>query len=164
MAVSHAPPDISLALDNDVLTHWRSKQPYALSAIADYQTLHKVVPALTSMTVFEALTGIESEAAKNKNVERYRVRAELLIRNCTVLPFDQKAAAIAAQVFPRLSRSDRNKLWRDVFICCYCRRPQLRGCNRQQRTLRTYWQALTSRPSLVSCDLEIIRHYRSRKS
>ena len=163
MAVSHAPADISLALDNDVFTHWRSKQPYALRAIANYQTLHKVVPALTSMTVFEALTGIESEAAKNKSVERYRLRAELLIRNCTVLPFDQNAAAIAAQVFPRLSRSDRNKLWRDVFIAATAV-AQLRGCNRQQRTLRTYWQALTSRPSLVSCDLEIIGHYRSRKS
>lgn len=116
MAVSHAPPEISLALDNDVFTHWRSQQAYALKANADYQSLHKVVPALTSTTVFEALTGIEAQAAKNKDVEQYRIRAELLIRNCTVLPFDQNAAAIAAQVFPRLSRSDRNELWRDVFI------------------------------------------------
>jgi predicted nucleic acid-binding protein len=33
-----------------------------------------------------------------------------------VLPFDQSAAAIAAYIFPRLSQSDRNKHWRDVFI------------------------------------------------
>jgi predicted nucleic acid-binding protein len=116
MAASQAPPEMSLALDNDVFTHWRSQQPYALKEITAYQSRHKVVSALTSTTVFEALSGIEAEAAKNKNVEQYRIRAEQLIQNCIVLPFDQNAAAIAAYVFPRLSQGERKWHWRDVFI------------------------------------------------
>jgi predicted nucleic acid-binding protein len=39
-----------------------------------------------------------------------------LIRQCTVLPFNQEAAEIAAYIFPRLSRSERNQHWTDVFI------------------------------------------------
>jgi len=120
MAVRQAPPEMSLALDNDVFTHWRNKQPYVRNAIAAYQSMHKILPALTSMTVFEALNGIEAEAAKltanSEDINWRRLRAAQLIQNCTVLPFDQNAAAIAAYIFPRLSQSERNKHWRDIFI------------------------------------------------
>jgi predicted nucleic acid-binding protein len=120
MALIQAPPETSLVLDTDVFTHWRSQQPFIKKAIADYQSYHKIFPALTSTTVFETLSGIEAEAAKPAaNLEfiyGYRVKAERLIQNCIVLSFDQNAAALAAYIFPRLSQSDRNKHWRDVFI------------------------------------------------
>src|SRR5215216_3785896 len=121
MPISEAAPEISLALDNDIFTHWRSQQPYALRAIADYQANHKIIPALTSITVFETLSGIEAEACKsgsraNEKIKQAGIRAEQLIRNCIVLPFDQNAAVIAAYIFPRLSQGNRNKHWRDVFI------------------------------------------------
>lgn len=46
---------------------------------------------------------------------RYRGRIEQLSANCLVLPFDETASAIAAYSFARLSRSEQNKLWRDLF-------------------------------------------------
>lgn len=64
MPISEAPPEISLALDNDIFTHWRSQQPYVLRAIAGYQARHKIIPALTSTTVFETLSEVEAEAYK----------------------------------------------------------------------------------------------------
>ena len=120
MAIIQAPPEMSLALDNDVFSRWRSKHPYVLKAIADYQSVHKLFPVLTSTAVFETLSGIEAEAAKPttnlETVKHYRIRAEQLIQNCIVLPFDQNAAAIAAYIFPRIPRKIINNLWRDVFI------------------------------------------------
>ena len=41
---------------------------------------------------------------------------EQLIRTCGVLDFNQLAANIAAYIFARLSKSQRNKHWCDVFI------------------------------------------------
>ncbi len=120
MAIILASPEMSLALDNDVFSQWRSKHPYVLKAIAGYQSVHKLLPVLTSTTVFETLSGIEAEAAKlttnHEATRQYRIRAELLIQNCIVLPFDQNAAAVAAYIFPRIPRKIINKLWRDVFI------------------------------------------------
>ena len=120
MVVIPAPPEIRLALDNDVFTHWRSQQSYVRKAIEDYLSIHKLVPALTSITVFEALSGFEKVTANSGEldypIKRARIASEQLIQNCEVLPFDQNAAAIAAYIFPRLSKSDRNKHWKDVFI------------------------------------------------
>lgn len=116
MTIIQASRETSLVLDTDMFTHWRAHHPYALKTISDYQRRHKVYPALSSTTIFESLSGIEAEAAKGKDVEQFQLKAQQLIRNCIVLPFDQRAAAIAAYVFPRLSQSDRNKHWRDLFI------------------------------------------------
>jgi predicted nucleic acid-binding protein len=120
MALIQALRETSLVLDTDVFTHWRNQQPLVKKAIADYQSYHKVLPALTSTTVFETFSGIEAEAAKltanQESIRSHRAQAERFVQNCVVLPFDQSAAAIAAYIFPRLSQSDRNKHWRDVFI------------------------------------------------
>src|SRR5215212_11755709 len=120
MAVGLALPETRLVLDNDIFTHWRSQQAYVLKPIAEYQSSIKYLPSLTSITVFETLSGFEKISFKlrgrSESAKRSRIRAEQLIGNCIVLPFDQNAAAIAAYIFPRLSQSDRNKHWRDMFI------------------------------------------------
>ncbi len=36
--------------------------------------------------------------------------------NHSIIDFDQKASEIAAHIFARLSQSDKNKHWRDLFI------------------------------------------------
>lgn len=46
----------------------------------------------------------------------HRGKTEQLIQSCTVLPLDEKAARIAAYVFARLSRRERNEHWCDVFV------------------------------------------------
>ena len=119
MSVGFPLADTSLVLDNDLFTHWRNKHPYVLREIAEYTSRLKDIPALTSVTLFEALWGFENAAAKKEVTDeesmRYRGRIDQLSESCMVLPFDRTAAAIAAYSFARLSRSEQKKHWRDLF-------------------------------------------------
>lgn len=120
MSIGPALPETPLVLDNDVFTHWRSGQQYTLREISDYVTRLKKPPALTSMTVFEALYGFEHGVLKsgelNERIKLNRIYTEQLIESCDVLPFDKNAAAIAAYITARLSKSDYNKHLKDVLI------------------------------------------------
>ena len=119
MAVGAVLPETPLAIDTDVLTDWRYQKPYALRAIGDYIARAKRPPALTSMSVFEALYGFEKVAKTAEPDDRTihdRQRMEQLVSACPVFPFDHVSASIAAYIFPRLSRSNRSKHWQDVFI------------------------------------------------
>lgn len=120
MAANSAPSDKRLVLDNDVFTDWRKRRPHTVLAVNDYQLQFKELPKLTSVTVFEALWGIESRIVKpkapNEPIEQWRLEVEQLIQSCGVLEFNRGAAEIAAYIFARLSHSQRNQHWRDVFI------------------------------------------------
>ena len=120
MPIGPANRDTSLVLDNDILTDWRKRSRYIELPVNDYVSRLKRPPFLTSMTVFEAIHGIEKTAAARSITDiltqQERDRAEELIRYCRVLPFDETAAKIAAYVFPRLTKTDRNKHWGDLFI------------------------------------------------
>lgn len=120
MPIGPALPETSLVLDTDVFTHWRNNQPYVLEEIAAYFRRLKSPPAITSMTVFESLSGIESQSVRNRITEeqasQYRSRIEMLSQSCTVLPFDDKAAVMSAYIFPRLRANMRSALWKDLFI------------------------------------------------
>jgi len=112
--------ETSLVLDTDVFTHWRNQQPYVLKAIADYQSNLKRPPALTSITTFEALRGVERVVAKRggseAEAESFRVRIEALSELCGVLSFDSKAASIAAYLCSHLADNLFRQHWRDIFI------------------------------------------------
>lgn len=120
MAAGSFLPETLLVLDNDSLTHWRNKRPYIEQEISAYVSRHKRPPSLTSVTVFEALHGIEASIVKasisEEQSEKYIGKIQSLADACFVLPFDRNAAAIAAYIFPRLSKAERNKHWKDVFI------------------------------------------------
>jgi predicted nucleic acid-binding protein len=119
MAIGPRPPDIVVALDNDVLNDWRFRKPVTLAAIDNYISQVKAPPALPSTTIFEMMHGFEKAAllsGMNDRLRRDRDRAQDLIKECEVLSFNQEAAEIAAYVFPRLSQKERNRLWTDVFI------------------------------------------------
>lgn len=120
MPIIESLPETPLVIDTDIFTHLKNKKEYVLKNIAIYQSNTKQYPAITSITVFEAIQGIESEVAKNKITPQEaifrRQTIDVLTRELQVLPFDQKAAEITAYIFPRLSQSDRNKHWRDLFI------------------------------------------------
>lgn len=124
MSIETPPPGTSLALDNNIFTHWRNRHQYVEDAITSYQKEFKVLPALTSITVFEALRGIEDDIVKKGGLvdpwKSAKDRIEELVMNCTVLPLNQGAAAIAAHIFPRLMprlrREKRKKAWADIFI------------------------------------------------
>ena len=114
------PPGTSLVLDTDVLTHWRNRQQNVLSAIEAYQEEFKVLPALTSFTVFEVFCGFEKEVAKSRalleSTSRAREELNRRVKGCWVLPFDQGAATIAAYIFERIGKRNSNEKWADVLI------------------------------------------------
>ncbi|HEX8649760.1 MAG TPA: type II toxin-antitoxin system VapC family toxin [Pyrinomonadaceae bacterium] len=120
MPIGPALPDTPLALDNDVFTHWRNGQSYVLREITEHFKRLKFTPALTSMTIFEALKGIEDEERKNKitkaQAQQYKERIKTLSESCVVLPFEQNAASIAAYVYTRLTPQQLQRHWRDMFI------------------------------------------------
>lgn len=120
MPVAPALYETSLALDTDIVNDWRYGKPYTQQAIKDYVSRLKGPPALTSMNVFEAVNGFEQRMLRpggdNVRTRGVLAKMEQLIGSCRILPLDERAARIAAYVFARLSRSDRNQHWRDVFI------------------------------------------------
>lgn len=120
MPIGPRRPDVVLALDNDVLNDWRFRKPATLEAIAEYVRVVKAPPAIPAHTVFEAMHGFEKAAFKSSAVDQRVVQARervgRLISECTILPFNQDAAEIAAYIFPRLTNSERAKRWMDIFI------------------------------------------------
>src|SRR5205085_11219008 len=80
----------------------------------------KVLPALTSITVYQALYGFENKSIKpgepSEQTRQGRSYTEQLIKSCIVLPFDQRAAEIAAYAVPRLSKNMSKEFLLDVLI------------------------------------------------
>jgi predicted nucleic acid-binding protein len=120
MPIGLALPETSLALDNDVFTHWRNGQGYVLREIGEHFKRLKSMPALPSMTIFESLYGVEKEERKGGltkfQAQQYKERIKKLSESCGVLSFNQNAAAIAAYVYPRLTGQQLQKHWKDLFI------------------------------------------------
>lgn len=120
MPVGEALPETSLVLDNNILTAWRYQKPGVREAIAAYQSRLKLLPALTSITVYEALCGFENSVVKtgtlSEQTTQDRVRTEQLINSCVVLPFDQASAEIAAYIIPRLSKNIPKDTLQDALI------------------------------------------------
>ena len=103
MAIGPRPPDVFVALDNDVLNDWRFRKPATVAAITDYISLVKAPPALTSTTIFEMLHGFEKAAvlagAVNERLTRDREYAQRLIKECTVLPFIKRLPRLPPTYF-----------------------------------------------------------------
>ncbi len=120
MAVGQALPETLLVLDTNILTAWRYQKRGILEAIASYQSNLKLLPALSALTVYEALYGFENTLAKAQgNIEQTTLdytRTEQLIAACTVLPFSQNSAKIAAYIVPRLSNNIPKNMLLDALI------------------------------------------------
>src|SRR5574341_858824 len=120
MAIADAPPKTPLALDTDVFTDWRVQRPHVKRAIQDYHNRLNCFPGLTAMTIFEVRYGFERRVIKSgildDQTKSDHSQTEQLIQVCRLLNVEQEAAILAAQIFARLSRGDRNNPWRDVFI------------------------------------------------
>ncbi len=120
MAIGAVSPDIRVALDTNILTAWRYGEQNILREVIAYQATHKLLPALTSITVFESLHGFESgakesgvqDSSANEGLERIK----FFIENCSILDFNQTAATVAAYVCGRLSKNMSRDLLKDVFI------------------------------------------------
>ena len=120
MLITDSPPELPLALDNDIFTHLRNKQFYVVEKVRKHRSDTMKLPVIPSLTIFEANFGIQKSLATNQITEaeadsQFQV-INILSAHHTVISFDQKAAEIAAYVFARLSKTDKGKHWRDVFI------------------------------------------------
>ncbi len=120
MPIIESPPELSLALDNDIFTHLRNKQPYILEQVKKHYFNTKKLPVIPSVTIFEANFGIQKALTTNQITDE-QANFQLqtinnLSTNHTVISFNQRAAEIAAYIFARLSKSDKNQHWRDLFI------------------------------------------------
>lgn len=109
MVVGPVLPETPLVLDTNILTAWRYQRSRVVTAITEYQSRLKIFPALTAITVHEVLYGFENKAAKagglDNRSEQDRVAVNHLIDSRVVLPFDQRAAEIAAYIIPRLPKN-----------------------------------------------------------
>jgi len=120
MAIRSATSETLLALDNDVFTDWRKHRPHVTALIEDYRINNDRPPRLTAMTVFQARFGFDKEIARlgalDEQFENSRLEMEQMIKDCGILEINDWATAIASHIFARLSASERNKHWADVFI------------------------------------------------
>ena len=120
MLIFDFPPELPLALDNDIFTHLRKKQKYVLERSKQHLSHTNRFPVIPSTTVFEANYGIQKGLVKkNFTVEQanyQKQEIDRLLFSYSVIDFNQRASEIAAYIFARLSQSDRNKHWRDSFI------------------------------------------------
>jgi len=120
MPIVNSPPELPLALDNNIFTHLRNKQPYVLEQVKKHYSNTRKLPVIPSLTIFEANFGIQKALIVNKiSSEQADFQLQvinILSANHTVISFDQRASEIAAYIFARLSKSDKNQHWRDLFI------------------------------------------------
>ena len=87
---------------------------------------------ITAVTVFERLRGYRAAIRAGKLFERQLQAFEALVANCVVLPFDQEAAAVAADMWSASSRSRRRKLG-DILIASMAASRQIPLATRNKR-------------------------------
>ncbi len=66
MPIISASLENPLALDNDIFTHLRNKQPYVLRKIAEHNIKTKTFPVIPTTTLFEANFGIQKALVKKE--------------------------------------------------------------------------------------------------
>jgi predicted nucleic acid-binding protein len=120
MLILNFSSELPLALDNDIFTHLRNKQKYVLDKAKQHLFDTKQFPVIPSTTVFEANYGIQKSVVKKNFTEEQannqKKEIDSLLLSYSVIDFNQRASEIAAYIFARLSQSERNKHWRDLFI------------------------------------------------
>lgn len=139
MSIIVAPPETPLVIDTNIFSHLRNEQTYVKNEIAKYFSNTKSFPAISSMTIFEANYGINNQLAQPQNNLKIEEANEFrqninntLSRISKILPFDQRAAEIAAYVYANLLANEPKwlqkrkskkkkgnreaKIWQDVFI------------------------------------------------
>jgi predicted nucleic acid-binding protein len=120
MLILNFSSELPLALDNDIFTHLRNKHDYVLKKAKQHLFDTKRFPVIPSTTVFEANYGIQKGVVKKNFTEEQannqKKEIDSLLLSYSVIDFNQRASEIAAYIFARLSQSDRNKHWRDLFI------------------------------------------------
>jgi predicted nucleic acid-binding protein len=118
-------------LDTDTLSELSRGNPgvteRALTYLTDFGRL-----TITAVTVFERMRGYRVAIRAGKPFERQMQAFQALAANCIVLPFDQEAADVAAQIWSAVTRRDRQQLG-DLLIASIAVSRQLPLVTRNKR-------------------------------
>jgi len=87
---------------------------------------------ITAVTVFERMRGYRVAIRGGKPYERQMQAFQALAANCVVLPFDQEAAHVAAEIWSSVARRDRQNLG-DILITSIAVSRQLPLVTRNKR-------------------------------
>ena len=99
----------------------------AVSYLAEFGRL-----TITAITVFERLRGYRAAIRAGKPFERQLYAFETLVANCVVLPFDQDAAAVAADIWSASTGRQRRQLG-DILIAAVAVSRQIPLATRNRR-------------------------------
>ena len=120
-----------VVLDTDTLSELSRGNPVvqgrALAYLADFGRL-----TITAVTVFERLRGYRVAIRAGKPLERQLQAFEALVANCIVLPFDQEAASVAAEIWSATTRRRRQQLG-DILIAAVAVSRQIPLVTRNKR-------------------------------
>ena len=123
--------DEPVVLDTDTLSELSRGNPVvqerALAYLTEFGRL-----TITAVTVFERLRGYRLAIRDGKPFERQLHAFQLLVANCIVLPFDQEAASVAADIWSSATRSQRQQLG-DILIAAVAVSRQLPLVTRNRR-------------------------------
>jgi hypothetical protein len=118
-------------LDTDTLSELSRGNPLvrerALAYLTDFGRL-----TITAMTVFERRRGYRLAIRAGKPFERQLHAFAALVANCIVLPFDQAAASVAADIWSAAARRQRQQLG-DILIAAVAVSRQLPLVTRNKR-------------------------------
>ena len=103
-----------VVLDTDTLSEVsRGNLPFREQALGYLARFGRLT--ITAVTVFERLRGYRMAIRAGKPFERQLQAFEALVGNSVVLPFDEEAARIAAEIWSRASRPQRQQVG-DILI------------------------------------------------
>jgi predicted nucleic acid-binding protein len=98
-----------VVLDTDILSELsRGNLVVKKNALEYLSRLGRLT--ITAVTVFERLRGYRLAIREGKSYERQLQAFEALVANSIVLPFDQDAAEVAADLWSSMPRSQRQHL------------------------------------------------------
>lgn len=101
-------------LDTDTLSEISRGHPHVSQNALDYLSEFGRL-TITAVTVFERLRGYRAAIREGKPFERQMQAFEALVANCIVLPFDEEAARVAADIWSAVARRYRQHLG-DILI------------------------------------------------
>ena len=101
-------------LDTDTLSELSRGQIRVRESALDYLANFGRL-TITAVTVFERLRGYRAAIRDGKPFERQMQAFETLVANCIVLPFDEEAARVAAEIWAAIGRRYRHQLG-DILI------------------------------------------------
>jgi predicted nucleic acid-binding protein len=128
-----------VVLDTDTLSELSRGNPIVKARAAAYLTEFGRL-TITAVTVFERLRGYRAAIRVGKPFAGQLQAFEALVANCVVLPFDQDAAAVAADMWSASTQRLRRQLG-DILIAGVAVSRQIPLATRNRRDFQQFAKA-----------------------